>query len=386
MTKSPAPATSRWKFLSSVRLVLLGAIGFLFTACAKESAPGPVTGSQAGRADANKAQVVEIVQVARRDLAETLSLVGSLAANESAEMRTEIGGIVRGIFFDEGQQVKAGDLLLKIDDAELRAQAAQVEARFNLAKLNVERSENLAESRTIPQSEADRARSEFAAAEAELSLIRLRLQKTEIRAPFDGVVGSRAISPGDYVTPAAVITRINDLKRLKIDFQVPERFLSKVRPGTVVRVTTRATSSKEVERTLSGEVYFVSATIDGAVRASEVKAVLTDTAPGLRPGMFANIELVLEEKSNVIVVPEAAILTNARGVQIITVDHSGGTPKAVFVPVTTGLRTAGVVEVTPTRGDLADGTEVVASGVGALILFPGAPVDPRPVREPFGLN
>ena len=343
-------------------------------------------GSQAGRADANKAQVVEVVQIARRDLAETLSLVGSLAANESAEMRTEIGGIVRGIFFDEGQRVEQGALLVKIDDAELQAQAAQVEARFNLAKLNVARSENLAESRTIPQSEVDRARSEYAAAEAELSLIRLRLQKTEIRAPFDGVVGSRSISPGDYVTPATVITRINDLKRLKIDFQVPERFLAKVHPGTLVRVSTRATSINEVDQTLAGEVYFVSATIDRAVRSSEVKAVLTDSAPGLRPGMFANITLVLEQKHDVVVVPEGAILTNARGIQIITVDRSDGTPKVAFVPVSTGLRTNGVVEVVPLKGELPDGTEVVASGVGALILFPGAPVDPRPVRAPFGLN
>ncbi len=177
--------------------LLVGSIGsaVVFTAgCARESGSAPVPGAGAARANANTAQLVEVVTLARRDLAETLHLVGSLAANESAEMRTEIGGIVREIYFDEGQEVKAGQLLLKIDDAELRAQAAQVEARYNLAKLNVERSDNLSQSRTIAQSEADRARSEFAAAEAELSLIRLRLEKTEIKAPFDGVVGSRSIS------------------------------------------------------------------------------------------------------------------------------------------------------------------------------------------------
>ncbi len=373
MRKRPHRALS----LLSATCVLLAA------GCAKTDESRPATGSQASRADANRAQVVEVVELKKRDMTETLNLVGSLAANESAEMRTEIGGIVRGIYFDEGQQVKAGDLLLKIDDAELRAQQAQVEARFNLAKLNVERSENLSQSRTIAQSEFDRARSEFAAAEAELSLIRLRLSKTEIRAPFDGVVGSRTISPGDYVTPTTVITTIDDLSRLKINFQVPERFLAKVHPGTVVQVRTRAASSGGPDAELRGEVYFVSSTIDRAVRSSEVKAILQSSAPGLRPGMFANINLVLEEKTGVLAVPEGAILTNARGVQIITVDTSGGTPKAAYVPVRLGLRTQGLVEVAPLRGELNEGTQVVASGVGALILFPGAPVDPQPLREAF---
>ncbi len=365
-------------------LAVIALTGALFASgCAKESGDRPATGSGAGRANANRAQPVEVVTLAKRDMVETLNLVGSIAANESAEMRTEIGGIVRGIYFDEGQQVKAGDLLLKIDDAELQAQQAQVEARFNLAKLNVERSENLSQSRTIAQSEYDRARSEFAAAQAELSLIRLRLSKTEIRAPFAGVVGARAISPGDYVTPTTVITTIDDLSRLKINFQVPERYLAKVHPGTVVTLRTRAETFADDEQDLTGEVYFVSSTIDRAVRSSEVKAIIKSAAPGLRPGMFANINLLLDEKSGVFAVPEGAILTNSRGVQIITVDQSGDVPKAAFTPVRTGLRAGGLVEVTPLRGPLEEGTQVVASGVGALILFPGAPLDPMPLRDAF---
>ncbi|WP_221030948.1 efflux RND transporter periplasmic adaptor subunit [Actomonas aquatica] len=367
---------------STLLVALIGAV--LATGCAKnEGGERPLTGSQAGRANAQQPQAVEVVTLSKRPMIESLNLVGSLAANESAEMRTEIGGIVRGIFFDEGQQVKAGDLLLKIDDAELRAQLAQIEARFNLAKLNVERSENLSQSRTIAQSEYDRARSEFAAAEAELSLIRLRIGKTEIRAPFDGVVGARTISPGDYVTPSTVITTINDLSRLKIDFQVPERFLGKVHPGTVVNVRTRGVRAGESDQDLRGEVYFVSSTIDRTVRSSEVKAVLQSSDAALRPGMFANINLVLEEKSDVLAVPEGAILTNSRGVQIIVVDRSGEVPAAQFVPVRTGLRAHGIVEVVPLRGVLNEGTEVVASGVGALILFPGAPLDPQPLRAEF---
>ena len=105
------------------------------------------------------AQVVEVIPIHRQDLAETINLVGSLQPNESAEIRAEVSGVVQSIQFDEGQHVAAGDVLLKIDDAELRAQLEQVAARFRLAELNVARSENLSQSRTIPQSEYDRARS-----------------------------------------------------------------------------------------------------------------------------------------------------------------------------------------------------------------------------------
>ncbi len=374
------------RFLVRLNLPALAVLA-LFAGCTKEDpATRPLTGSAAGRGNANQAQIVEVVEVTRSSLVETLNLVGSLAANESAEIRAEIGGIVRGIYFEEGQRVKSGDLLVKIDDQELQAQYAQIEARYNLAQLNVTRSENLSESRTIPQSEVDRARSEFAAARAEMSLIRLRLEKTEIKAPFDGVVGGRTISPGDYVTPSTVITNIDDLSRLKIGFQVPERYLGKVHPGTEVKATTRVTSAADSEHTLTGEVYFVAATIDRAVRASEVKAILRDTTSAVRPGMFANIELVLDTRENALTVPEGAILASSRGIQIITIGEQNGAKVAQFVTVRTGLRTQGRVEITPIQGDIPEGTEVVASGVGALILFPGAPVDPRPLHEDFGAN
>lgn len=329
------------------------------------------------------AQVVEVTPIHRRDLAETINLVGSLQPNESAEIRAEVSGVVQSIQFEEGQRVAAGDVLLKIDDAELRAQSEQVAARYRLAELNVTRSENLSQSRTIPQSEYDRARSEFAAAKAELEVLKLRLDKTQVKAPFAGVVGSRTISAGDFVSTTTVITRIDDLSRLKITFAVPERYLAKVKPGTQVRATTRGGGVEQFEKTIAGEVYFVSSTIDRDIRASEVKAVLTDPDPALRPGMFANVELVLDVREQVLTVPEAAILADARGVQIIVVEAKDGTQVARFVPVTTGLRNRGMVEVSPVNGELADGAEVIASGVGALVLYPGAPLEPKPLREPF---
>ena len=358
----------------------LAASVLLFSGCGKKStaAGGPSPGG-AGSGGLQK-QPVEVTAAARRDLIDTLTIVGSLAANESAEIRPEISGLVREILFTEGQAVTKGAVLVRIDDAELRAQLAQVQARYHLAELNVARSENLSETNTIPQQETDRARSEFASAKAELALLQTRLEKTQVKAPFDGVVGGRVISPGDYVTASTVITTLDDLSRLKVDFQVPERFLSKVAIGTPFVLRSRAISAADQ---VEGEVYFVSSVIDRATRSSEVKGFLSEPPAALKPGMFANIELVLDVRRGALTVPEGAILTVPGGSQVIAVREAGADRVADFVAVQLGMRARGLVEVTPLQGDLAEGTPVVAAGVGALIIFPNARLEPRPLREEF---
>ncbi len=325
-------------------------------------------------------QPVEVTTVQRRDLAETLNLVGSVAANESATIRPEMSGLVRSIHFEEGQQVRHGQLLLKIEDSELRAQLAQSESSFRLAELNLQRAEQLWQTRSNSLADVDRSRSEFASAKSDRELINVRLERTQIRAPFDGVVGARALSPGDYLTPQSVVTTIDDLSRLKIDFQVPERFVAKVRNGTRFRVRSPALGGTQIE----GEVYFTAAVVDRATRSSEVKGYITGDAGGLKPGMFANVELVLEVRQQVLTVPEGAILTTTTGSQIVVVKEEQGEQTAAFVPVRLGLRAAGVVEVTPLEGTLDETSQIVASGVGALTLFPGAKIAPRPFVEELG--
>ena len=169
-------------------LLALTLFGLVFSACSKS------TSAPAAKAAAVQRQPVEVVQVTRRDLKESLSLVGSLAPNETAQIRAEISGLVRAVIFEEGQKVVKDQLLLRIDDAELRAQLAQAEARFRLAELNLKRSENLTEARSMSQAEADRMQSDYASAQAELQLLRVRLAKMEIKAPFDGIAGARTVS------------------------------------------------------------------------------------------------------------------------------------------------------------------------------------------------
>ncbi|MSU50808.1 MAG: efflux RND transporter periplasmic adaptor subunit [Opitutus sp.] len=338
---------------------------------------------RAGRGGGGQKQPVEVTPIARRDLSETLRVVGSLAPNETATIRPEMSGLIRSIHFLEGQPVKKGDLLAKIDDSELKAQLAQTQARHELAKLNLERAELLRQTQSNTQSDVDRARSEFTAAQAEIDLIKIRLARTEIRAPFDGVVEARTLSPGDYVNTQAVITTINDLTRLKVEFQVPERYLAKVKRGTPFTVKS---TTAESDATADGDVYFVNSVIERTTRSSEVKGFLKKSATALKAGMFAVVEVVLEVRNGALTVPEGAIFVDQRGPQVVTVIEVKGEKIAAFVPVVTGLRARGVVEVRAAKGELSGKEIVVAAGVGSLALFQGAKLDPRPLRAEFQIK
>ncbi len=348
---------------------------------APEMKGGKAAAGRGGRGGASSLpQAVEVTPLKRRDLSETLRVVGSLAPNETASIRPETTGLIRSIHFEEGQRVKKGDLLVKIDDSELRAQLAQSEARHELAKLNLARAENLRQTLSNTQADADRSRSEYSAAQADLELLKVRLARTEVRAPFDGLVESRTLSAGDYVNTQSVITTINDLSKLKVEFQVPERYLPKVKAGTPFEV--RSTTI-EASAAVPGVVYFVNSVIDRNTRSGAVKGYLDAPSTILKAGMFAVIEIVLEVRKGALTVPEGAILIEQRGPQIITVNELNGDKVAAFVPVVLGLRARGLVEVRAVTGELSEATEVIAAGIGSLALFPGAKLAPRPLRAEF---
>ncbi|MBA3849981.1 MAG: hypothetical protein C0502_08290 [Opitutus sp.] len=368
--------------LSVTSLLLRGVLCatlLIASGCGKKAAVGT-----AGPSAPRDKQSVEVTEIVRRDLTERISLVGSLAPNETAQIRAEVSGQVREVLFAEGEKVARGTVLVRVDDSELRAQVAQSEARFRLAELNLKRSEGLTQAKSMSQAEADRTKSEYSSAAAELQLLRVRLAKTEIRAPFDGIVGARTISPGDYITAATVITVLDDLSRLKVDFQVPERFAERVRQGSEFSLRAQTPSG---EARAKGEVYFVSSVIDRLTRSTQVKGFLAADTLALKPGMFANIDLILQVRRGVLTVPEGAILTTPKGTQIIAVRDKGADKVAEMVPVTLGLRERGLVEIVPLRPETLDEkVPVVASGVGGLMIFPGSVLEPRPLRQEFRIG
>jgi membrane fusion protein (multidrug efflux system) len=392
-TRSSRRLTAAWLTFAALALPGVGSAAESGTtkstpgADAAAKAPGGSKGGGGGKGGRGgggaQKQAVEVVAISRRDLSESLRVVGSLTPNETATIRPEMSGLIRSIHFEEGRQVKKGDLLIKIDDSELQAQLAQTRTRHELAKLNLARAENLRQTQSNTQADVDRARSEFAAAEADIDLLKVRLARTEVRAPFEGIVEARTLSAGDYVNTQSILTTVNDLSRLKVEFQVPERYLSKVRAGT--KFTVRSTTLDEAAR-IEGEVYFVNSVIDRNTRSSAVKGYVSSTAKGLKAGMFAEIEVVLEIRRGTLAVPEGSILIDQRGPQLITVIDQGGEKIAAFVPVTLGLRSRGLVEVISAKGEISEKTQVVAAGVGSLALFQGAKLEPRPLRAEFRLE
>lgn len=356
--------------------LLLAAL--VFTSCKKESASsaGAETGAAGGRV-----QVVETAPVERRDMTELLQLVGSLEANESASVRPEISGVVSGIDFKEGQPVKKDEPLVTIDNSELAAQRAETESRHRLAVANRDRNAILIKSNSISKAELDATEAEVTRLMASLNLIDVRLDKMAIKAPFDGVVGARSVSPGELVSPETVITTVEDLSRLKVDFAVPEKFYRGVDVGSPFRLLATGHVDEKGELIpLPGEVYFVSATINRNTRAAQVRGFVDKPPPRIKPGMFVTVELVLVERKRVLSVPEGALLASARGSTVIAVREKSGKMVAEFVPVQTGLRQLGYVEIKPAGDALTEGMPVVAAGVGVLVLFPGAAVKPVPMK------
>jgi membrane fusion protein (multidrug efflux system) len=357
-------------------LIAVTALPVLLGSCGKKNAAGPAGAPN----PMDREQAVEVMPVTVMSLRETVGLVGSIAANESAELRPEIPGTIVSIHFEEGSAVKQGALLAKLDTRELEAQLAEARASFLLAEQNLQRNQLLLADEAVSKLEVDSAVSEHAKLKAAIDLLEVKLAKSSITAPFDGVAGARSLSVGDFVSSQSIITTVDDLTRLKVDMQVPERYLPNLKPGGTF--TLRAATSAPGED-VAGEVCFVSPRIDETTRSTLVKGYVTNPPPFLKPGMFANITLILRTVEDALVVPETAILSTARGTVLIAPKEKDGATIAEFVPVKTGLRVPGYVQVIPVGPPVKAGDKIVSSGVGGLILFPGVKLKPvEPVVKP----
>ncbi len=365
--KSSLAATAFQSSVFCLTIVCLAACG------KKEATGGPPGG---GMNPMDRVQPVEVMEIKTMPLRETVGLVGTIAANESAELRSEIAGMITAISFEEGAVVKQGDALLRLDTRELEAQLAETQASFQLAGQNLTRNRKLLEDTAISQLEVDAAVAEHARLQAVIALLEVRLAKSSVTAPFDGIAGGRTVSVGDYVSPQSVITTVDDLSRIKVEMQVPERYLPNLKPGGTFSL--RAATSGPGEE-VTGEVYFVSPRIEESTRSTLVKGYVNNPPAYLKPGMFANITLVLRTVPDALVVPETAILSSPRGTALVMPKEKDGVTMAEFVPVKTGIRIPGFVQVTPVGPPVKAGDKIVSAGVGGLILFPGMklqPVDP----------
>lgn len=317
---------------------------------------------------------VETYVVSARPLNVTIDSVGTLVANESVVLRPEATGRITDINFVEGRPVKKGDVLFQIDDRMARAELKQAEANLQLARLNDARFSKLATTGAATKRTRDEARANLGVSQATVDLARARLDYTRITAPFDGVVGLRSVSPGDYVNIGQELANFVSYDPMKVNFTIPEVQSTQLAVDQQIDMTVEALPGEIYH----GTVFALDPQLDVNGRAVNLRATVPNTENRLKPGMFARIQLIISQKQGALVVPENAIVPQGNNKMVFVVDAEN---KANMVPVTLGERLAGEVEITQ---GLKEGDVVVTSG--QIKLQPGAQVTnlsatPAPVDD-----
>lgn len=294
---------------------------------------------------------VEVVVAATRPLREEVSAVGSVRGNESVVLKPEIAGRVARIAFAEGQRVRKGAVLVELDARVARAEADQARAQYELAKSQFARTQDLAAKSFVSSSAQDQAASNLAVSEAAYALAQARLDRYTLRAPFDGVLGLRTVSVGDYVKDGAELVSLEDTSSVRIDFRLPERYVGQVGAGRAIEFTVDALPGK----TFAARIDAVDSQVDANGRSLLVRARAPNEAGQLKGGMFARVRVQLGERANAVVLPEEVLVPSATG-QVVFKLVDG---KAVRTPVNVGLRREGQVEI---LSGVTPGETIVSAG------------------------
>jgi membrane fusion protein (multidrug efflux system) len=322
-------------------------------------ASGPVTADK-GSAGA-PAVMVEAITATTAPMPQTITAVGSLRSDESVTLRPEVAGRVNAIGFQEGRPVTKGTVLVKLDPAINEAEVLQAKANLTLSKAKYDRAVDLQKQGFISGQARDEAENSLKVMEAAAALAAARLAKTEIRAPFSGLIGLRSISVGDYVKEGQDMVNLESIDPLKVDFRVPEMYLKQVQVGQKLEVTLDALPARKYEGTVSA----INPLVDAAGRAIVIRAQVRNADTALRPGMFARVKLLTKDERDALVLPEQALVPQGEEQYVFRVVDG----KAARTKVELGQRRDGRVEVV--KGIAAGETIVTA---GQMKLRDGTPV------------
>jgi membrane fusion protein, multidrug efflux system len=318
------------------------------------------TRPQAGQTQQAKLPV-EAVVIKPGRLENKLVVTGSILANESLELKSEVSGKITGIYFREGKHVRKGEVLVQINDEEIRAQLEKQKHNIKLNEDNEFRQRKLLEKDAISQEEYDNALNRLNTTISDVKVLESQLDKSRIVAPFDGTIGLRYVSSGAYISPATTIATLYSVNPAKLEFSVPARYSTQVSPGKKVFFKV-----ENDERVWQGEVYAVEPQIDPNTRTLKIRALADNKQGVLLPGQFVRVDLILETIDNALLIPTQAIIQEMEGPKVF-VSRNG---KAVPVSVTTGIRTE--IELEILNGLQAGDTLIVT---GLLQIRPGALLD-----------
>lgn len=320
-------------------------------------APRLLTSSESdgksGRQASDSAAPVRTQRVEPEPFESRLAFNGTLMADQSINIRSELRGKVEQIHFTDGQDVEAGDLILVIESGELEAELRSLREQLALARTQAERLQNLFQSGSVNASERDDAVSRRDVLRAEVERLQVRLAKTRITAPFGGTLGLRNISTGDLVEADTLITTLQTVSNLTVDFSVPERFLGLLQPRTELSLRVAGH-----EQPFTAIVRAIDPRVDIATRTLTVRADVDNPERKLLPGNYARVELVSRNDA-ALVVPSIAVLQSLDAVSVFTVEDG----VAVRQTVLTGHRDENRVEILQ---GLEPGAEIITSGIQAV--------------------
>ncbi len=328
------------------------------------------TAGNAGGAPAGFAMPVEAAPVRVGPSQRQILAVGSLRSNESVTLRPELAGRIAQINFIEGEKVGKGQVLIQLDASVPRAELAQAQASLALAKANYDRAQELVKRSAGTERALDEARWKLRNDEAAVRLAEARLEKYTLNAAFDGVIGLRKVSVGDFVDAGTEIVNLEQIDPLKVDFRVPEVFLASLRVGQRIGLTVDALPGRE----FAGEVYAIDPLVDAGGRAVVIRARIANPDDVLRPGLFARVALIVEQRQEAVFVPEQSLVpVNDQHFVFKVVDGEQGGKAVAFTRVKLGERRTGEVEIVE---GLSPGDVVVTAGL--LKVRDGMPVQVMP--------
>jgi len=344
-------------------LTLITLLGLLLNGCGEGKSR---TAGREARTRGNRVPVSAMV-VRPQLLNNKIFTTGTLLANEEVELRPEISGRVTGVYFEEGGRVQKGQLLLKINDSELKAELKGKEIEEKLAADDEQRKRGLFDIHGISQEEYDKAVNSLKMIQAQKEVIQSQLAETEIVAPFDGVIGLRYVSEGSYVTDNMLVATMQDIDPMKVEFSVPEKYARQIDRKTSLAVTVGDSPQQ-----FKGQVYAVESKIDLGTRTIKARATIPNPGHHLIPGSFAKVEISLAQIPNAILIPAESVIPEINGEKVFV--YLDG--KVHAVSVKTGIRTENDVQITEGLNPL---DTLVISGI--LQLADGKDVEIKELRN-----
>ncbi len=315
--------------------------------------PAPA-GGPPGKGSANNTVKVNGILVTKSDLEEGLFAIGTVLANEEAELRPEISGKVTNIYFKEGSRVQKGDLLVKLNDADYRAQLNKLESSLKLLNEKASRQSKLFDLNGISRQEFDESLNQVDALKSDVQYIKAQIAKTEIRAPFSGQIGSKNISQGSYASQNFLIATMQQLNPVKIDFAIPEKYMVQVRPGKEITFTLEGDSTIH-----TAKVYAIEPKVESATRTLKMRALAQNDENKIMPGSFAQIKFSLSRSGQAMLIPTQAIIPVLKGKKVM-ISNNG---IAVSRNIVTGIRKNNEVEVI---SGISPGDTLITSGMMSL--------------------